>query len=537
MVKVWSAAVDAAEGSPVLLEAAWGRGFTGVHLLGNVAENCRDGLERVKVVLDQLGASVPQRRVLVSFTPSDVRKDASHFDLPLAVVLAALITEETFAVNIDEWVFAAEIGLDGSLRAVPGVVPLALAAMAREHCGLVVAEGNLPELAALSRISGSGNEGFKVRAFADLAGVVAWLRTGLGGEDSEGTGNSGQQAARSVSFADMNLSPELRLLAQVSAAGAHPLLLRGVPGTGKSMFAHRLVSLLPPLTGEQHVQLLRLHSLRQATLSPEVLAGLPPIRQPHHQTSAAAILGSRDGPGELSLALGGVFFLDELPEFRRDVLESLRQPLESGWVHVARAGQHRVWPCQSLLVAACNNCPCGWRDSGRRHCQCTQSQLLAYERRLSGPLLDRIDLHMTMPEGLLSTGDWLCRSKGGGDDRDMEAMRRAVHDARARSSERNRPFAAILNGTLPPRSLSAALGVGGRDLDEWTAPFLRAGVSNRAIVRSLRVARTVADLRGAAVVQRDDWRQALSWSLGGGMGALSARAVLAKQEPMALAER
>ena len=510
----------------VEVQAAYTRGFAGVQLLGNLTEVCRSGKERARAALELLSINLAAQRLVLGFTPAGIRIDGAQMDLPMAIALAEANDGFKFQGKaFPGIVFAAELGLQGTLRAVPGMVALALGA-ARQGCRhMAIAKDNLDDLRGIDLLP------MEVHGFRDLQSVLSWLE----GDDSVICPPDVQSqevldpAAHVIPlFDEMDLAPELAQVAMVVAAGRHNLLMRGTPGSGKTMFAQRLPGIMPSPEGHEKLRCLHLHNLAGNSLV-GIRAGLVPFRSPHHGASMAAVLGGHATPGEISLAHGGILFLDELPEFRRDLLESLREPLESAEVHLARVKGHVVWPAGAILVAASNNCPCGWTGSRIRRCRCATGQVAAYQGRMSGPLLDRIDIHLNMPErrGLASG----VGSGGPGSDLKRptsrhlrDQVRKATDFARMRSVKLGLE-PATPNARLPDPVLKAAMGWCGGEGDpvavrlekvvtEDSRGFLAdvcRSISARGLVRALRVARTLADLDTVEVVGHEHFRQALSW--------------------------
>jgi magnesium chelatase family protein len=501
-------------GGLVKVEACFARGFAGLQVLGHLSETCRGGRERAKVALEKLGLMFPPQRIMVSVAPADLRVEGTHLDLALAVSLALLVSGRRPRVNPERWLFAAELALDGTVRPVRGVVSMAMEAIAAGAEGVVVASENHAELKVLGAMGAL--EGLRCVGAGSLAEVLAWLfADGAVPEEAREKEASHQDRLQDESqarqgwrdFDDMTLSPELERVALAAATGGHNLLMRGSPGTGKSMLASRLPSILPLMPRHVHIECMRVHSLSRESLPRTLLAGLPPFRAPHHQASAAALLGAGDSPGEMSLAHGGILFLDELPEFRRDLLEALREPLETGEIRVSRARHKLNWPAEFILVAAANNCPCGWFGSKRQRCRCPTPRLLAYWHRLSGPLLDRIDIHCNMPE---STPPRLLL---GGASRSSQTRRLAdcVAEARARAARRNGAIGVRLNREIPPKDLAVMTGLSTDSLEQILAVTLPSTVSMRASVRMIRVARSLADLEAREKISSDDLAVAWTW--------------------------
>jgi magnesium chelatase family protein len=498
-----TAAVAGNGAQQVHVECGFTRGFAGMQLIGQAGETCRDGRERVRSALEKLGYRFPALRLVISLTPADLKKDGNQFDLALAVSLSRLLSGKEPVVPVGRYLFAAEVWIGGDLRPVKGIVSIAVMAMARGYDGVVMAADNLAEAHCLAKL---GERPLRFLGCRHLSEVLGWLYTGNEPSPVDHAPKVPRREEARPDFRDMVLSDEQRLLAMTIAAGEHSALLYGPPGTGKSMFAERIPSLLPPMKAEEHLQAMMIHSSLHERLDHALLAGRAPYRAPHHQASAAALMGKPQRPGELSLAHGGVLFLDELPEFRRDLLEALREPLEVGCIRVSRAEGGTTWKCRLILLAASNNCPCGWHNSSKRPCVCTMAQIHAYARRISGPIRDRIDLHFNMPEHEQSGAALLAREGG-----DVDAMRERVRKARLLARDRNHRFGVETNRDLAASDLIAAAGWGQAEFIDAFLGEIPQTSGHRATVRALRVARTLADLEGSAQMQPEHFRQAWRW--------------------------
>jgi len=498
------------------VECGFARGFAGVQLIGNTSDICRNGKERARAALEHLGFLFPPQKILINLAPADVRMDGNHLDLPMAVSLSLLVSAARPKVEFRQWLFAGELGLFGELKPIRGVVSFAISAARAGFAGIVVPEGNLREIAALRRVKLPNFESLQIRAFSCLREVLDWLRSPDKVCNDEENHPLPPFAKGGPDFDDMCLTPVVELAALAAATGLHSMLMRGTPGSGKSMLAARLPSLLPVMERDRHIEAMSIHSSHSERLGEGLLAGRPVWRAPHHHASAGALLGTAESPGELSLAHGGVLFLDEFPEFRRDLLESLREPLETGEVSLSRTKRKVVWKSRILLLGACNNCPCGWAGSLRRACDCPASRMLAYRQKLSGPVLDRIDIHLNMPELPGDAADLFLRlrnQRAGSDAgvRKTEELARRVRVARSFGADRNRRFHAEVNRDLPADGLIEASGLTPDDFAGIVNGIIPASTSNRSTIRAIKVARTLADLSGSTVIRGADLVQAWSW--------------------------
>lgn len=476
----------------VTIECTTTSGFAGLQLVGNISDLCRDGKERAKTVLENLGFKMGHKRILINLSPADSRKEGNHFDLPIAISLAGLLSEKPAAHDPNDWLFAAEIGLDGSLRPSRAAVPLMLTALERGLKGAIFAEENAEELKALMGLTRMHANNFQYYCFKRFEDVLAFVFDGVAPEDSKAFAEE-PRSHFSLNFDDMYLDAELSRIAVCFAVGRHSLLLRGTPGCGKSMFASRLPCLLPRMSAETHLDTLKIHSILGERMSSSILQGIPPFRQPHHTTNPHAVLGTGEKPGELSLANGGILFLDELPEFRRDLLESLREPLETRFVHVSRAQQKASWKANLQLVAACNNCPCGFHGSKKQLCGCSMQKILAYNARMSGPLLERIDVHFRMPEVKVSQLGTIVPDQSA-------QLSEWVFKAREFMFERWK--APMENTEAKLDEILDSSGIAGEKRGELMSKLESLQLSSRSILRVLRVARTLADM---------DFSESLSW--------------------------
>jgi magnesium chelatase family protein len=459
----------------VRVEVHCGAGLPQFSVVGLAETSVRESRERVRAALAHGGFDFPAGRVTVNLAPADLPKEGGRYDLAVALgILAASgqLPEKSLAATE----FYGELSLSGELRPVRGTLAAAVHAV-QDGRRLVVPAAN----AAEARVA----RGARVAAAATLTAVRDGLASGMGLGFAAG-GALPAPPPGGPDLSEVRGQAGAKRALEIAAAGAHSVLLVGPPGAGKSMLAQRLPGLLPPLDDEAALECAMLHSLLRP-LPPTAEWRRHPFRAPHHGASAAAVVGGggRLRPGEISLAHRGVLFLDELPEYRRDVLEALREPLETGSVSIARAAWQGVFPARFQLIAAMNPCPCGYAGDPDGRCRCTQPIVQRYLARVSGPLLDRIDLHVEVPRL-----EYAALLPGEASEPSAAVAARVLR-ARERQLERG-----CLNAALGAGPLAVACGLGPREHGLLDSASRRLGLSARACHRILRVARTIADLAG-----------------------------------------
>ena len=486
LVKTYCAAVTALEATTITIEVNLARG-TMFHLSGLADTAVKESYDRIRAAIENIGFKSPTADLTINLSPADIRKEGCGYDLPLAIgILAAYgkVGEDM----LSQYMMIGELGLDGKLKPVSGALSVAIRARKEKFKGLIVPKENVREAAVVNQLDVLGMD--------NLADVIGFLN---GSTEFEPTFVDTrkefyeQQYAYDLDFADVRGQESVKRALEVAAAGSHNVILIGPPGSGKSMMAKRLPSILPPLSLAESLETTQIHSVAGILPSGTSLISQRPFRSPHHTISQVAMTGGtqKAQPGEVSLAHNGVLFCDELPEFSRATLEVLRQPLEDRKITISRAKYTIEYPCSFMFVASMNPCPCGYFGDPTHHCVCTPGQIQKYMNRISGPLLDRMDLHIEVP---VVPFNQLSQMQPGESSADI---RKRVIAARKRQEERYKDVKGVYsNAQMTERMIHQFAEPDEQSLDMLRTAMERLHLSARAYNRILKVARTIADLEG-----------------------------------------
>jgi magnesium chelatase family protein len=503
LFKAFSAAVFGIDAYLVEVEVDVGSGRMGdFNVVGLPDVAVKESRERIKSAVKNCGFDFPAPQgVTVNLAPADVRKEGSAFDLPMALGILGC-GGLFYGKKLDGSVFLGELSLDGSVRPVRGALSAALCAREQGLRSLVVPEANAREAAVV--------EGVDVYAVKSLPQAVDLVNAPESFRPVQLDRQSllAEAAQYPVDLRDVRGQQGAKRALEVACAGSHNIIFLGPPGAGKTMLAKRIPTILPPMSLEEAIETTRVHSVAGILEDSRGLVGARPFRSPHHTISDAGLIGGGavPRPGEVSLAHNGVLFLDELPEFQRNVLEVMRQPLEDGSVTIARAALSVTFPARFMLAAAMNPCPCGFFGDPTRQCNCTPAQIQRYVSKISGPLLDRMDIHIEVPAVKYK------ELRGESSAEDSATVRRRVVDARRRQAQRfaheKRVYA---NAQMPPKLIRThcAINADGEKLLETA--ITRLGLSARAHDRILKVSRTIADLDGSDSVQPRHLSEAIQY--------------------------
>ena len=501
LVKVLSAAVQGIEATTITIEVNLSKGSK-FFLVGLPDNAVKESHERIVSALQENGCKFPHAQIIINMAPADIRKEGSAYDLPLAIGIMAA-NGMVATDRLSRYMMIGELGLDGSLQPVKGALPIAI--RAREHGfeGLILPAQNVREAAVVNRLKVYGAENLR-QVIDFFNGEPSLAVTEVNTREEF----YAQQSSFEYDFAEVRGQESVKRALEVAAAGGHNLIMIGPPGSGKFMMAKRLPSILPPLSLSESLETTQIHSVAGKLAKDTSLIARRPFRSPHHTISSAALVGggASPQPGEISLAHNGVLFADELPEFNHAVLEMLRQPLEDRRITISRAKYTVEYPASFMLIASMNPCPCGYYSHPTKPCVCNPGQVQKYLNRISGPLLDRIDLQV---EIVPVPFEKLSDTRPG---ESSESIRRRVVAARQIQEERFAHVSGVhCNAQMTPKLLSEYAVLAPEGLEMLRSAMERLNLSARAYDRILKVARTIADLEASASIQTHHVAEAIGY--------------------------
>lgn len=498
--KVLSAATMGLSSIPVTVEVdISARSLPSFTIVGLASKSIEESRERVRAAIVNSGAEFPTHRIIVNLAPADLPKDGPSYDLPIAVGI--LLSSGQLSADVSECLFYGELSLDGTLRHTNGVLPITLFAKEKKYKAIYLPEVNAREASIVSGVSVFPVESL-LALFRHLNGsnpIQIFPHTAFSSLKEE--------RRAEFDFTDIKGQEQAKRAMEISAAGGHNLHMKGVPGAGKTMLARSLPGILPELTEKEALEVTKIYSITGNIPAGSSVMKTRPFRSPHHTTSRNGLIGggTRPMPGEISLAHRGVLFLDEFPEFPRHVLEALRQPIEDGLVTISRASGTICYPAKFVLVAASNPCPCGYLGDAVKKCRCMPGQIMQYKKRLSGPIVDRIDLHICLPPVKVDklTGSFTSESS--------DVVQNRVQKARDRQTKRLEKTSFSCNADLSSKAIKELIVLSSECVSLLRQAAGQMHLSARTYFRIIKVARTIADLEGGSDVAVGHIAEALQY--------------------------
>ena len=499
IAQVNSTALLGIDGYIVDVESDISNGLPAFDIVGLPDASVKESKERIRAAIKNSGLVMPSKRITVNLAPADIKKEGAHFDLPIAVGI--LSASEQLPKLSKSSIFLGELSLNGDLRRVNGVLPMVISAYQRGITTVYLPEENAKEAAVI--------EGMTVYGAKSLKDIVLHItnQKKIERHSIGETEKLSREKIREFDFKDVKGQPFVKRALEIAAAGGHNILMIGPPGSGKTMIAQRIPSILPDMSFEEALEVTKIHSIAGMVSGESPIITKRPFRHPHHTVSSVGLSGggSNPRPGEISLSHNGVLFLDELPEIRRDALEAMRQPLEDGEVTITRAGGTVTYPCSVMLVASMNPCPCGYYGDPTHECSCSQTQIMKYIGKISGPLLDRIDLHIEVPQVKYEE----LENKALGES--SAEIKKRVNAARQKQLLRYGTKGVYSNSQLTVELMNKHCSLDEEANELLKQAFEALGLSARAHNRILKVARTIADLAGEENIKAEHIAEAIQY--------------------------